>query len=114
MKWEMAKLGDVASFINGYPFKPTDWSTEGLEIIGIQNLTIRVLRKQTIFWKKYLKNTKSTLEKHNSFHLVSKNIGCICLGKDKAWLNPKHIFKVVFDKKEIDRLFFHLFDQTRP
>lgn len=33
------KLGEVATFINGYAFKPQDWSSEGKEIIRIQNLT---------------------------------------------------------------------------
>ena len=37
--WKMVNLGDVATFINGYPFKPTEWSSEGMEIIRIQNLT---------------------------------------------------------------------------
>lgn len=32
-------LGDTAEFINGAAFKPTDWASEGLPIIRIQNLT---------------------------------------------------------------------------
>ena len=32
------KLGDVCELINGYPFKPSDWSNAGLPIIRIQNL----------------------------------------------------------------------------
>ena len=36
---EMVRLGDIASFINGYSFKPSDWGTVGLPIIRIQNLT---------------------------------------------------------------------------
>ncbi len=32
------KLGEVATFINGYAFKPQDWSSEG-KVIRIQNLT---------------------------------------------------------------------------
>ena len=32
-------LGEVAKFINGRAFKPSDWSAEGLPIIRIQNLT---------------------------------------------------------------------------
>ncbi len=37
---KMVKLGDVAEFINGYAFKPTDWhpDEQGLPIIRIQNL----------------------------------------------------------------------------
>lgn len=31
MSWEKVNLGDVASFINGFPFKPSDWSTDGLK-----------------------------------------------------------------------------------
>ena len=33
------RLGDVASYINGFAFKPSDWSSTGLPIIRIQNLT---------------------------------------------------------------------------
>ena len=36
---EVKKLGDIASYINGYPFKPEDRGTEGLPIIRIQNMT---------------------------------------------------------------------------
>ena len=32
-------LGETAEFINGAAFKPTDWASEGLPIIRIQNLT---------------------------------------------------------------------------
>lgn len=35
----MRPLGDLARFVNGAAFKPTDWSDEGLPIIRIQNLT---------------------------------------------------------------------------
>ncbi len=34
----MAKLGAICELVNGYAFKPTDWSEEGLPIIRIQNL----------------------------------------------------------------------------
>ena len=35
----MVRLGDIATYINGYAFKPTDWSSEGVPIIRIQDLT---------------------------------------------------------------------------
>ena len=38
-EWPMVKLGEVADFINGAAFKPSDWSSEGRPIIRIQNLT---------------------------------------------------------------------------
>ena len=33
------RLGDVATYINGYAFKPEDRGNEGLPIIRIQDLT---------------------------------------------------------------------------
>lgn len=33
------QLGEVAEFVNGVAFKPTDWSDDGIPIIRIQNLT---------------------------------------------------------------------------
>ena len=34
----MAKLGEVCKLVNGYAFKPSDWTEEGMPIIRIQNL----------------------------------------------------------------------------
>ena len=39
MKTRTANLEDVAEFINGRAFKPSDWSRSGTPIIRIQNLT---------------------------------------------------------------------------
>jgi type I restriction enzyme S subunit len=36
--WSERNLGDVIDFINGYAFKPEDWSASGTPIIRIQNL----------------------------------------------------------------------------
>lgn len=36
--WEWKKLGDLAEYINGMAFKPTDWVDSGYPIIRIQNL----------------------------------------------------------------------------
>ena len=33
-----ARLGDLATYINGYAFKPTDWGDCGIPIIRIQDL----------------------------------------------------------------------------
>ena len=43
----MARLGDIATYINGYAFKPTDWSNEGVPIIRIQDLTGNSYQAQT-------------------------------------------------------------------
>ena len=36
--WEIRKLKYVARFDNGFPFKPSDWKSDGTPIIRIQNL----------------------------------------------------------------------------
>jgi type I restriction enzyme S subunit len=38
-RWPKKALGEVAEFINGQAFKPSDWSSKGVPIIRIQNLT---------------------------------------------------------------------------
>jgi type I restriction enzyme S subunit len=37
--WSLATVGELAEYVNGVAFKPTDWGTEGRPIIRIQNLT---------------------------------------------------------------------------
>ena len=39
LKYEKVRLKDIATYINGYAFKPLEWSENGLPIIRIQNLT---------------------------------------------------------------------------
>jgi type I restriction enzyme S subunit len=38
-RWPKRPLGEVAKFINGRAFKPSEWSSDGVPIIRIQNLT---------------------------------------------------------------------------
>ncbi len=37
--WMSTSLGSIASFVNGWHFRPEDWSFEGTPIVRIQNLT---------------------------------------------------------------------------
>ena len=96
------KLGEVATFINGYAFKPQDWSTEGKEIIRIQNLT--KTSKEINYYsgkidKKYIVETGDILISW------SGTIGVFQWYGKTAVLN-QHIFKVVFDKLDLDRSYF--------
>ena len=34
---DLIRLGDIATYINGYAFKPKDWREKGIPIIRIQN-----------------------------------------------------------------------------
>ena len=100
--WKQIKLGDAATFHNGYAFKPSDWSTSGKEIIRIQNLTKG--SSQTNYFKGELPN-KYRVSNGDILISWSGSLGVYEWQKGDAWLN-QHLFKVVFDKEEIDKSFF--------
>ncbi len=106
MKWEMVKLGDVATFINGYPFKPSDWATlfegSGKEIIRIQNLT-KSSGESNYFQGEVPSKYKVT--KGDILISWSATLDIFEWDGKDAWLN-QHIFKVQFDKIDIDQKFF--------
>ena len=98
----MARLGDVATYVNGYAFKPTDWSDEGIQIIRIQDLTgnsYQANRFNGEYAPKY--------EVNNGDVLISwsASLGVYVWAGEKAVLN-QHIFKVQFDKVDVDKNFF--------
>ena len=98
----IARLGDVATYVNGYAFKPSDWSDIGLPIIRIQDLTgnsYQANRYNGEYDKRY--------EIHDGDVLISwsASLGVYVWTGEKAVLN-QHIFKVVFNKVEVDKSFF--------
>lgn len=98
----MARLGDIATYINGYAFKPSDWSDSGLPIIRIQDLTgnsYQANRYNGEYAPKYEVNDGDVLISW------SASLGVYVWHGEKALLN-QHIFKVVFDKTEISKTFF--------
>ena len=98
----MAKLGDIATYINGYAFKPQDWSDEGIPIIRIQDLTgnsYQANRYNGEYASKYQVNDGDVLISW------SASLGVYIWHGEKAVLN-QHIFKVVFDKERISKDFF--------
>ena len=96
------KLGDVATYINGYAFKPEDWGNVGLPIIRIQDLTGNSYEQN-----KYNGEYPERIELNNGDILISwsASIGVYVWNGGKALLN-QHIFKVVFDKMAIDKKYF--------
>ena len=102
MKWEKIKLGDAASFINGYAFKPSDWENDGKEIIRIQNLTGS--SKKANYYSGTIAD-KYLVKKGDILIAWSATLGVFEWEKQDGWLN-QHIFKVVFDKAEFDKSFF--------
>ena len=98
----MIRLGDVATYVNGYAFKPEDRGNVGLPIIRIQDLTGHAYDLGF-----YDGEYPSKIEINNGDILISwsASLGVYVWDKGKALLN-QHIFKVVFDKVDIDKKYF--------
>lgn len=101
-RMEYKKLGDIATYINGYPFKPEDRGECGLPIIRIQDLT-----GNTYDLGYYDGKYPERIEINNGDILISwsASLGVYVWNRGKALLN-QHIFKVVFNKVEINKRYF--------
>lgn len=98
----MIRLGDAATYINGYAFKPKDRGKKGLPIIRIQDLTGNAYDLGF-----YDGEYPEKIEVNDGDVLISwsASLGVYVWNRGKALLN-QHIFKVAFDKVEIDRNYF--------
>ena len=96
------ELGELATFLNGSAFKPEEWSQEGLPIVRIQNLT-----QGDAPYNYYSGDTSKKVCLNTGDILVSwsATLGVFTWSKGPALLN-QHIFKVVFDKLDIEQSFF--------
>ena len=99
---ERRRLGDIATYINGYAFKPEDRGLEGLPIIRIQDLT-----GNSYDLGFYNGEYPDRIEINNGDVLISwsASLGVYIWKRGKALLN-QHIFKVVFDKVEVNKQYF--------
>lgn len=107
-------LGEVAEFINGRAFKPSDWVSQGLPIIRIQNLT----NEQAAF-NYYDKEVESKYYVKDGDLLVSwsASLDAFIWNRGEAVLN-QHIFKAVPDNSKISKAFLfyalkHVMDDLR-
>jgi type I restriction enzyme S subunit len=106
--WAKSRVDSLVSLVNGFAFKPEQWKSDGLPIIRIQNLNnpkapfnlcpenlpdkYRVQYGDLLFaWS----GTPGT------------SFGAHIWHGDAAWLN-QHIFKVVFDRNNLDDRFLRL------
>lgn len=96
------RIGNIAQFINGAPFKPEDWCENGMKIIRIQNLTDPSKpynKTNRIVDRKYI------VTKGDVLVSWSATIDVFTWEDEDALLN-QHIFKVVFDKSKVDKFYF--------
>lgn len=101
--WKYKKLGVVATFINGYPFKPSEWGEEGRPIIRIQNLN-----NPDAPYNLYngAIDNKYIVSKGDVLISWSGSLGVYEWGNGTDALLNQHIFKVVFNKENINKSFF--------
>ena len=97
-----ARLGDLATYINGYAFKPADWGETGLPIIRIQDLT-----GNSYQLNRYDGEYPERIEVNDGDVLISwsASLGVYVWQRSKALLN-QHIFRVVFDKLPVNKDYF--------
>ena len=99
---EQKRLGDIATYINGYAFKPEDRGSTGLPSIRIQDLTGNAY-DLGFYDGKY----PEKIEINDGDVLISwsASLGVYIWNRGKGLLN-QHIFKVVFDKCEVNKQYF--------
>ena len=102
MAKKMVKLGDVATYINGYAFKPEDRGKIGLPIIRIQDLTGN---SYDLGFYDGIYPQKIEINDGDVLISWSASLGVYIWNRGKALLN-QHIFKVEFDKTDIDKQYF--------
>ena len=106
--WASTSLGNVAEYINGRAFKPTEWKEQGKPIIRIQNLN----NKLAMFNYSSLEHEEKYLVRNGELLFAwSASLGVYIWQGEEAWLN-QHIFKVL-PYEHVDKKFlYHLLDEV--
>ena len=99
--WEIKKLGEVATYVNGYAFKPEHWGESGVPIIRIQNLNNP--NAEYNYCDADIPE-KFVVKDGDILISWSASLGVYEWNRGKAYLN-QHIFKVVFNKVDINKYF---------
>lgn len=107
--WSISKIKYIGSYVNGYAFKPADWSSKGLPIIRIQDLTgsnEAPNRFEGTLDEKYL------IEDGDLLVSWAATIGAFRWSGHKGWLN-QHIFKVIPNENLCTKKYaYWLFDSS--
>jgi type I restriction enzyme S subunit len=104
--WEVRKIRNVCTLVNGRGFKPHEWRDKGLPIIRIQNLN------GSEEFNYFEGNYDKKIEVENGQLLFAWSGSRGTSFGPHVWNGPKavlnyHTWKVVIDEKEIDRSFFN-------
>ncbi len=101
--WTPASLGDLGTYINGMAFKPSEWTSDGLPIIRIQNLTDPgkpFNRFSGEFDSRYL------IQDGDLLISWSASLGAHIWHRGDAILN-QHIFRVEVNEDRVEKHFLY-------
>jgi type I restriction enzyme, S subunit len=104
--WPRRRLGDLCHLVNGRAFKPSDWRTEGLPIVRIQNLNDHrkpFNRFGGAVSPNHLIDDGAILLSWSG--TPGTSFGCFRWTRGEAVVN-QHIFSVHVDENQIDGEFF--------
>jgi type I restriction enzyme S subunit len=90
-EWELATLKQIGKYINGYAFKPEDWTDSGKPIIRIQDLTGSMGSPN--FYNGEL-DSKYLVSKGDILVSWAATLDAFIWEKEEGWLN-QHIFKAL-------------------
>ncbi|MFI2818965.1 MULTISPECIES: restriction endonuclease subunit S [Halomonadaceae] len=102
--WSRVNLTDLAAYINGYAFKPEDWSEHGLPIVRIAQITGSSADCD------YYQGRLSEDFKIDNGDIIFSWSGTLCVVQwngGPAWLN-QHLFKVKPSEGVSHRLLYHV------
>jgi type I restriction enzyme S subunit len=102
MNYSLKRFKELAMFINGRAFKPSEWKSNGLPIIRIQNLTDS--NKNFNYFDGECEN-KFIVKKGDLLISWSASLGVYIWNKEDAVLN-QHIFKVIVNENLVDKKYF--------
>ena len=104
--WELTRVKYSGKFLNGYPFKPEDWSDIGKPIIRIQTLTgtnTDTNKYEGILDDRYM------VKRDDLLFSWSTTLGMYRWSGEDGWLN-QHIFKVIPNELFNTDFYVFLFD----
>ena len=90
-EWKLATLKQIGTYINGYAFKPEDWTDSGKPIIRIQDLTGSMGSPN--FYNGEL-DSKYLVSKGDILVSWAATLDAFIWEKEEGWLN-QHIFKAL-------------------
>lgn len=103
--WQVSKMKHIGEYINGYAFKPSQWGTEGKQIIRIQDLT--KTSEQPNYYDGEL-DTKYLVKTGDLLISWAATLDAFVWEKDEAWLN-QHIFKAIPKESAVYKPYFYWF-----